>query len=710
MKIALLPGGYKPPHLGHYNAAKYLATMADQVVIRIGSKPRNNIGKELSNKIWHLYKEFDKDPLAKKLIISIAQSPSPVTDVYEFVDKIAPEKSTIILGLGEKDATDGRYNNISKFAQPKQINTKIKLIPPQAGGISGTDMRRLMIDNNKEEFFKYIPDFLPDEIKEEIWTDLLDTQQIEEFMMGTMNKQEMARHNKNMKKLKSYLSKQGDQMVPYPNLPRTLTRKLYEADPKVGTGKKPKGSGRRLYTDENPKDTIKIKFSTKQDIIDTLSKESFKSKSHARQSQVINLIHQRVRAAYNRAKDPETKARLKNALEYAEQRKEASKEKTKRMNKESFSKDWWLNILTEGGAAGHMAHPFDLPNVISGKDLINVFGQSAQSLKNKSGSVKIDGVNSSLRLVNLNGKLQFVLDRGSQKPLDLRGVTKQDLEDRFGPGHGMIGIGSNVLDIFNDALPSIQNELKSLGVLKNSSSDKLDSDPYAMFNVEYVSGQTNIQQYDKNFLAIHGLLEIKPLSEPKGYSNKRVVSEKNYNPQDMFKLIEKLKPFAEKKGFEIYGDVPTTLTQTPDFKKVLGTRYTINFSDRKETKTLAQWLDGVDNIPKTDKIKMYIDGKERTPKEVGALSKQVYFEVFGGKNVDDLFDNEQDQQKAIKGATTYLATEKLGDAILNVLDSPLGSVDNHEGVVIRDGNIYNKPFKITGKFITGGVSSKFQNK
>ena len=28
------------------------------------------------------------------------------------------------------------------------------------------------------------------------------------------------------------------------------------SDPKVGTGKKPKGSGRRLYTDENPKDTM----------------------------------------------------------------------------------------------------------------------------------------------------------------------------------------------------------------------------------------------------------------------------------------------------------------------------------------------------------------------------------------------------------------------------------------------------------------------
>ena len=29
-------------------------------------------------------------------------------------------------------------------------------------------------------------------------------------------------------------------------------------DPKVGTGKKPKGSGRRLYTDENPKDTVEL--------------------------------------------------------------------------------------------------------------------------------------------------------------------------------------------------------------------------------------------------------------------------------------------------------------------------------------------------------------------------------------------------------------------------------------------------------------------
>tara|TARA_Y100000022_G_C13148999_1_gene328504 strand:- start:266 stop:820 length:555 start_codon:yes stop_codon:yes gene_type:complete len=104
-------------------------------------------------------------------------------------------------------------------------------------------------------------------------------------------------------------------------------------DPKVGTGKKPKGSGRRLYTDENPNDTVRVKFRTASDIRKTLSKKTFKSKSHARQSQIINLIHQRVRAAYKNAKDPKVKARLKRAYEYACERKEASKRKTLRIKK-----------------------------------------------------------------------------------------------------------------------------------------------------------------------------------------------------------------------------------------------------------------------------------------------------------------------------------------------------------------------------------------
>ena len=111
--------------------------------------------------------------------------------------------------------------------------------------------------------------------------------------------------------------------------------KINEADPPKGTGKKPKGSGRRLYTDEDPSDTVSVEFKTAAAIRRTLAKKSFKSKSHKRQSQIINLIHQRARAAYQNAKDPATKRRLKRAYEYAKERKEASKRKTHRMSKKS---------------------------------------------------------------------------------------------------------------------------------------------------------------------------------------------------------------------------------------------------------------------------------------------------------------------------------------------------------------------------------------
>lgn len=97
-----------------------------------------------------------------------------------------------------------------------------------------------------------------------------------------------------------------------------------------------------MYTDENPSDTVSVKFRTKQDVIDTLNKDSFKSKSHARQSQIINLIHQRLRVALERAKDPEVKKRLRTAFEYIESKKESSKRKTKGM-KEGLHDTSWQN-------------------------------------------------------------------------------------------------------------------------------------------------------------------------------------------------------------------------------------------------------------------------------------------------------------------------------------------------------------------------------
>jgi hypothetical protein len=69
------------------------------------------------------------------------------------------------------------------------------------------------------------------------------------------------------------------------------------ADPKKGTGKKPKGSGRRLYTDENPKDTVKIKYATVQDARDTVRKVKNISKPFARKIQILTVLEQRAKVA-----------------------------------------------------------------------------------------------------------------------------------------------------------------------------------------------------------------------------------------------------------------------------------------------------------------------------------------------------------------------------------------------------------------------------
>ena len=68
-------------------------------------------------------------------------------------------------------------------------------------------------------------------------------------------------------------------------------------DPKTGTGKKPKGSGRRLYTDENPKDTVSIKFATVADAQTTARKVKRINKPFARKIQILTVLEQRAKVA-----------------------------------------------------------------------------------------------------------------------------------------------------------------------------------------------------------------------------------------------------------------------------------------------------------------------------------------------------------------------------------------------------------------------------
>ena len=74
-----------------------------------------------------------------------------------------------------------------------------------------------------------------------------------------------------------------------------MAKKSKRKDPKVGTGKKPKGSGRRLYTDENPKDTVRIKFATPADAKATVAKVRRVNNPYARKIQILTVAEQRAK-------------------------------------------------------------------------------------------------------------------------------------------------------------------------------------------------------------------------------------------------------------------------------------------------------------------------------------------------------------------------------------------------------------------------------
>ena len=333
-------------------------------------------------------------------------------------------------------------------------------------------------------------------------------------------------------------------------------------------------------------------------------------------------------------------------------------------------------VIQEGGAGGHMAHPFDF--VDTGTKLVDVFAKAIKSLKQGAGSVKIDGVNASIRMVNG----QFVMDRGSAKPLDIKGMRPEDLSSRFEPGHGFIGIGTNVINIFDAAIPSTRSELKTLGLLDN---------PNILFNIEYVEGQTNVLGYGEigNFLAIHGLKEIKPKTFGKDGSVKsRVAVEIPYDKTAMQSYINKLNLVAMKSGFKVLGSIDTTFKSEPKLASVLTQQVTLYPTGEAVTKSLKDWLKGL---------------KFKTP----LITREQFLKAVDSKNISQDFAG-QDVNKIVNDTIVYLTTIKLGDEILKNATSEIGDLDKHEGIVVRDSSISNSPFKITGSFIIKGLESKFK--
>ena len=147
--VAILPGGFKPPHKGHFSALLHLIEQgARAAIVYIGAPCRDNVTCDQSKQIWEIYSKHVKIPVDIEIV------PNPVRAVYEFTDK-NPDIHTII-GAGEEDMKRWSYfeKNADKFP-----NVQLVAIPPQFGRISGSDTRANLCGDSPE--LNFIPADLP---------------------------------------------------------------------------------------------------------------------------------------------------------------------------------------------------------------------------------------------------------------------------------------------------------------------------------------------------------------------------------------------------------------------------------------------------------------------------------------------------------------------------------------------------------------------
>ena len=105
--------------------------------------------------VWNIYRKY----LPGDVDIRVADV-TPVRSVYEYIDNEADVGEDLHLILGEKDIEGGRF----KTAADRRDGVKVQEvpIPPQMGGVSATQMRAALRDDDDITFIAGLPTELND--------------------------------------------------------------------------------------------------------------------------------------------------------------------------------------------------------------------------------------------------------------------------------------------------------------------------------------------------------------------------------------------------------------------------------------------------------------------------------------------------------------------------------------------------------------------
>lgn len=147
------PGKFKPPHKGHFEAAKYLSKLPNinKVYVIISNVEKFGITAKDSFTIWEEYLSAEPN---NQIEVKTSTEGTPIKDIFRFVSQNPDIKSVYVAGAKEEIEELG-YTKKLKEKFPDVI--KPIVIPDQFGRISATQMRETIKDGNYDKFKDFIP-------------------------------------------------------------------------------------------------------------------------------------------------------------------------------------------------------------------------------------------------------------------------------------------------------------------------------------------------------------------------------------------------------------------------------------------------------------------------------------------------------------------------------------------------------------------------
>jgi hypothetical protein len=208
--IALVPGGFKPPTMGHFYLVDQVAKHPEvnKVIVLIGHKTRDGVTKEESKAIWDIYQKY----LPSNVEIQLADNSSPISDVGSLIKNNPDTMFYPVVGIrGEMDLGD-----LKRFDSMKGKYENFKPIVIKSEGedrISGTNTRAALIGGDKDRFQTYLPTELSDEEKDKVWSILTKSPLNEMYAEPSENDYPYL-----MKSLTEYMLDKGMNIRPLPKV------------------------------------------------------------------------------------------------------------------------------------------------------------------------------------------------------------------------------------------------------------------------------------------------------------------------------------------------------------------------------------------------------------------------------------------------------------------------------------------------------------